>query len=521
MGSDMASSLEWDRILPHPFLMLFAVATVTVLVAANPYEGVRTQNLIDPLITALCVTLISWGISGLVFRQRLTCSIAAAVISMPLLLSGYFFGWLRSADLPMAVRAGTELVLAVLMIGIALVVTARVRWGDNAARFLNLFGTFAVVLTLPSVYRTAIEPRSEGVSQTVLPDTSGLYRPDIYLIILDAYTGHESLALNYHFDNRPFLDSLARRGFAIPERALSNYVKTFLSVGSMLNRDYYYELTPPAELGNDRTPYNNRMEFNQTVIDLKRLGYEFFFVGSSYPPLAINRLADEQYSSRPSRQFERLWYGTTVLWPALQLCVTLGKCRSNDLPFNPESAAETQERIRFLVKLTRRPERKFVYAHLLLPHGPYRFDSTCNPQPSRWTIGSAAIKSDSLVRRLYIDQLQCTNRKIIEVIDEILKTPSEAIIILQADHGSGRFPGEVPTKLEDADADQVRERFDIFAAYLAPGAVADSLAVQRTPVNVLRTLFRVLWAVNEEPLADRHYWSDDNRPLLLREVELH
>lgn len=520
MGSGMDADRKWSRILPHPFLPLFAVATVAVLLAANPDEGVQLRDLADPLIMASCVVLFSWGACGLFLSGRLPRSIAATVTSMLLLLSGYLFGWLRSMGAPLPVRAGMELALVVLLIGTALVVTAKVRWGTNATRFLNLFAGFTVILTLPAVSRTVIDARPASAGVTLLPDTTGLYRPDIYLIILDAYTGNESLAEHYEFDNSPFMDSLTVRDFAVPERARSNYVKTFLSIGSMLNRAYYDELTPPAQVGNDRRPYNYRMEFNRTAFDLQRLGYEFLYVGSSYPPLASNRLAHDQYIDHPSREFEALWYRTTIIWPVMALCETSGKCRGRDLPFDPESAAETEGRIQALVELVERPGRKFVYAHWLLPHGPYRFDSTCNPQRSRWTIGQDVIESDSLARHLYINQLQCTNRKLLEVIDEIQSGTPESIIILQADHGHGRFPGEIPTRLEDADPGQVSERFDIFAAYSGPGFVADSLAAQRTPVNVLRTLFRVLWGVDEPPLTDRYFWSDPDHPLALRALDI-
>ena len=84
----------------------------------------------------------------------------------------------------------------------------------------------------------------------------------------------------------------------------------------------------------------------------------------------------------------------------------------------------------------------------------------------------------------------------------------------------GRFAGGMPPELEAVTADQVRERFDVFSAYAGPGYVADSLAAYRTPVNLFRTLFRVLWAADEPPLEDRHYWSGTRRSMLLTEVAL-
>lgn len=55
---------------------------------------------------------------------------------------------------------------------------------------------------------------------------------------------------------------------------------------------------------------------------------------------------------------------------------------------------------------------------------------------------------------------------------------------------------------------------------LGPGSLADSLAAYSTPVNLFRTLFRVLWGADEPPLEDRHYWSGTRHPMLLTEVAL-
>lgn len=522
---DEAQGLEegtsvWDK-APHPFVVLLMAATVTVLLSANPYEGVRAANLIGPVVVALSLAFLTWAISAFLTSDRLRRSLATIAVSLPVILSGYLFGWIRTAEYSVAIRAGVEVGFLGLAIACALWLIVRIQWSDTTAHFLNLFATLTVVLTLPAVVGTVIEPRVTIDSEAALPDTSGLVRPDIYLLILDAYTGRESLQEIYGFDNGPFLDSLAARGFAIPERPRSNYVKTFLTLGSMLNRRYFDELLSPAGVRvRDRDAYYNLMEFNQTTVDLKELGYDFYYVGSSYPPLASNRLADVQYSRRPSRAFEKLWLRTTALPPILQLCALWGLCATRSVPFSPESASGTEARIQYLVDLIPRPGRKFVFAHWLLPHGPFRFDAKCDHRPPRWTVGVDAIESDSLLRKLYVDQLKCTNRTILEVVDRIRRDgPRDAVIILQADHGYARFVADKPTDLVLATEEQVRERFDIFAAYAGPGSLGDSLAARRTPVNVFRTLFRVLWGVDEPPLDDRFYWSDGSASLDLLEVD--
>lgn len=507
--------------LPHLFPFLLAAGTVLYLAAENPYEGLSVGNLRDPLVLALVYVLLVWAVTSLFVRDRLRRSLIAMVVGLPPLVSGYLFGWLRGLSLEPALRGGIELGLLFIAMVIGLRITLRVPWTKTAARFLNVFSILLVVLAVPGILRLA--GSVEGASgEAGLSEVAGP-RPDIYLVVLDAYTGSESLADIYGFDNSSIHDSLRARGFVLPSRPRSNYTSTFLSVGSMLNRDYVNELAEQTRPDyRDRSTLYHKLEFSRTVKDLKGLGYTFGYVGSSYPPMASNRLADTQYSEVPSREFERLWTRMTVL-PALlaMACPSLASCVGSALHFGPESAAETEDRLKFLRTLIQRPGPKFVYAHWLLPHGPFRFDSECRHIAPEWTTGSIRIENDSVARQRYLDQLTCTNAKILEFVDAVRSASADStIIILQADHGDGRFPGGRPSSRETAAPDQIRERFDVFAAYSGPGGIGDSLAAQQTPVNIFRTIVRVLWDFDEPPLEDRHYWSGKERPLQLVPVNV-
>ena len=69
-------------------------------------------------------------------------------------------------------------------------------------------------------------------------------KPDIYYIVLDGYGREDILNEYYAYDNSEFLENLAKRGFAVPHQARSNYPKTVLSISSTLNMDYISNLMP-------------------------------------------------------------------------------------------------------------------------------------------------------------------------------------------------------------------------------------------------------------------------------------
>jgi len=391
----------------------------------------------------------------------------------------------------------------------------------TVSRFLNALTAILLVFTVPAILRLLRTSEQELPPPVVQQIGESATRPDIYLFVLDAYSGAESLQEIYEFDNTPMLDSLRMRGFRFPDRPRANYTKTFLSVGSMMNRQYADDLVDFSRPDfTDRRPAYKALEFNQTIIDLKHLGYDFLYIGSSYPPMADNRLSDTRHGDGISREFESVWIRMTILDPVMRVVCGVSLCMQQGIPFAAESAARTERQLETLKTAFSQPGPKFVYAHLLLPHSPFRFGPVCERRPSVWTTGSDAV-ADSTANRLYIDQVECTNRKLLELVDAIrVESGDSAVILLQADHGYARFAGGVPPEFDAATADQVRERFDVFAAYAGPDLLADSLAAYQTPVNLFRTLFRVLWGVDDPPLEDRHYWTGVYQPMLLTEVAL-
>ena len=503
---------------PYPFLA--AVITVTALVAANPDEGIRLANITVPITVALLVALVSWSVGAFVVRDRERQGAIALVVSLPLLTSGYLFGWIRANATSGVLSDSAEIGFTLaLIVGGAWLIRRLPPPPPTVSQFLNTLTLVLLAFTVPAVVRLVGATDADPPESVIRHVDPAAPRPDIYFFVLDAYTGNESLREIYGFDNTPMMDSLRLRGFRFPNRPRSNYTKTFLSVGTIMNRRYADDLVESAAPGyRDRRPAYRALEFNQTAIDLKHLGYEFVYVGSSFPPMADNRLSDTRSSTGISREFEAVWSHMTIIVPVLRAHCRLTSCPLRGRPFAAENAADTERQLDVLRASFSRASPKFVYAHLLLPHGPLRFGPACEHNAPIWTTKFDGI-ADTTTNRLFIDQVKCTNRKLLELVDSIREESGDSsVILLQADHGYARFPAGIPSEFESAAADQIRERFDVFAAYAGPGSLADSLAAYRTPVNLFRTLFRLLWDADEPPLADRHYWSGTSQPMLLTEV---
>ena len=67
--------------------------------------------------------------------------------------------------------------------------------------------------------------------------------PDIYYIVLDAYTRSDVMKNKFGYDNSLFINSLQDMGFYVAECSQSNYSMTSLSLASTLNMDYLQNLS--------------------------------------------------------------------------------------------------------------------------------------------------------------------------------------------------------------------------------------------------------------------------------------
>ena len=186
-------------------------------------------------------------------------------------------------------------------------------------------------------------------------------------------------------------------------------------------------------------------------------------------------------------------------------------------PFLPESPTDMRERIAQLIELADRPGPKFVFAHFLLPHGPFRLDENCTMMDPVWPDVSSTAGRDR-ARELYANQIGCANLLTLERVDGILvNSATPPVVLLQGDHGYGMFEGDHPGPLAEARPEQVEDRVQVLGAYRFPGS-PPVLWPGISPINVFRVLFNLYFDRDLERLPDRTFWSDWDDPYDFIEV---
>lgn len=502
---------------PKPvYPVLASLYFVLALAAGNGSELVHLPDLGRPISLSLAVCAVAWALgfvlAGGFYRGALTALLVVVSFGMFRVIYEPLKGILAAKG----EEATLVFVMAYLLPFAIFGLRKYVRKPEGPTRYLNIVTLLLVGWSGIEVARNTM-PSREGTAKPApiseMRSTTGRdQRPDIYLIVLDKYTSSRVLARNYGYDNRSFEDALRQRGFVVPEAARANYIHTMLALASMLNLRYLDDF--PERFGVKNPQWGLSYPFiedNQLQAYLRARKYAFIFCPSAFMATRRNRNADEQLPSpdaiRP--EFETLWLYSTPL-PTLHriACRILG-CLVNVFPYVPESADLLDWKFQHLAELGRRPQRKFVFAHLALPHEPYLYWHDCSHREPFWPLND---NDQEAVKRAYIEQIRCVNQKVLTLIDEIQRqSGTPPVILLQADHGHGRF-GRLAPRLELATPDQVEERASIFAAYYLPGVRAAEVSDSISPVNVTRLVLRHYFGADLPPVEDATYWSGWDQP---------
>jgi hypothetical protein len=297
--------------------------------------------------------------------------------------------------------------------------------------------------------------------------------PDVYIVIADEYAGNKELRDIFHFDDSSFLNQLSTRGFHTIPSSSSNYNFTPYSVASTLNMEY---------LDLDRTGKQPLLAYSyETICNNKLLQflqyrqYKFYNYSSfdfkgqptltqeTFLPVKTRLITGQTFLSRIEKELRFLL--VTQFKSAKQIRENAYFNRNN----NEKIIAST-----FQTAGEKTKQPKFVLTHLMMPHYPYYYDRNGN-EFSFETLAEGKQNN----QQHYIEYLQYGNRKLLELIDHILKNSlTPPIIILMGDHGFRHFTTAVDPKYYFYNLVSVHLPDNNYSAF------PDSL----TNVNLLRTV---------------------------------
>lgn len=501
-----------------PILLVVLASLYSPLAAGAslPGELIRLRDFWWPLGLMLAIGLGSYAC----WRAFGAHAEKAALGAVTVVLAYSWFGW------AVTVSDGFDpMMLALSLVGIGCLLIGMATTHRRRPLLLAFLLRMALVLVLWNTAGIAWAlghagrvPAPRVAANIAAPTTPSREAPDIYLILLDKYTGSAVLRTQYGFDNGAFETALRQRGFVVPAHPRPNYTHTFLTLGSMLNVRYVDDLTRWLGASSEWGPGYPLIENNRVMAFLHGRGYQVVTFPTEFGGTRQNRYADLQLPApkdvRP--EVEAVWSrqtATPVLW-SLWSRLTGGEMEV--LPYLPSSPALMDWRFQVLGRLPDASAHPlFVFAHLLTPHEPYIYDARCQPRPSFWPLTDEA---QGVVARAYVAQIQCVNAKLLVAVDTILalsRTPP--IILLQGDHGHGRL-GRLLPNWGDASPAAREDRTSVFAAYLLPRLPADSVPADISPVNLMRLVLRQYFGADLPSLPEATYWSAAGHPYIFTRV---
>lgn len=353
-----------------------------------------------------------------------------------------------------------------------------------------LFFILAIIESGKAGY--SFSKKTKKVFETEEIQLTGLSKkqyPDVYVLQMDEYAGLQTTGSAYGFNNSRFVSELVAKGFQVVPFSNSNYNGTPFSVLSLLNMGYVKDM--------DRNEVASAIAYSKSTDAIRRNYLMKFFSNNGY------KIANHSFFE--VEQTQSLDYLFLPVKKRLMLDKTLGSVLLNDLlcsvKFNSfhylindyparidNYNQEVIRRVFETVKADIGPV--FMYAHLMMPHGPFLRDSSGMIR----NIGEAYSESNKGQNiEAYFQYLKYCNKVILKMIDSVQLRNPEAIIVVTSDHG-----------LRNAKVGNRKlSEFNNFLAVYSPGEGVSKVPDSVCTVNVFRLLLNKHFEQNLPMLENR------------------
>lgn len=504
----------------YPFL--FAIYPVLALLGQNIGQ-VTPVTILRPLIFSVAFSLVVFLVTSLLLRNLWKSALLTLAIEV------LFFSYGHEARLVQGLPAvgnwlSSDRYLASLDLALLLGFTVwLVRTKSSlfkASSFLSMASIFLVAMPMLQIgqfywvtQRPITVAKAQGAGVQSDPPALG-YQPDIYFIILDAYSRKDLLKADFGFDNQPFVNQLTGLGFQVVPCSRSNYNATALSLSSMLNLNYDAVLGVQASsVSSGQNVMAPLIKNNAVRTFFEGQGYKIYTFETGFPDLDWPQTTEftlPQSQSSISKELlpiETMFIENTGVNILLNSQVGIFKQLKTtvDSP-NAEHIALEQYILNKLPGTANLPGPKFVYAHLILPHKPYVFDAQGNIRTdTRFFSNKGDAINDAFFRQGYIGQVEYANSQISQVVSDILRySQNPPIIILMGDHGYAW----TDTNFEN-----------LMAVYL-PGKNTPPFYSTISNVNIFRTILNDYFGASYPMLPDLSYRIDFDHGVYLPATEI-
>jgi len=484
--------------LLHPYAIpITYILAVTFAMGVSPYAVLRS------IAIALVGVTILIAVFTVILRDVHRAAIAVLLVYL------------------LSISVATTALFILAVPTVVLVVTLdrlprrRITWarinGTISTIVSILLGMILIQSCVAGQMGRAISDLSQGGGVATQDATATLdpSKPDIYVIVLDAYARPDTLLTSFGLDDGSFLSELRGRGFDVAANSHSNYPVTAETLVTMLNMDYLDKIDQVKGIHTDDPSsdgsYRQAINDNAVFRTFRGYGYEIVSTGSGWEQLAIRQsdvyLDSGQLNTAESSMLQETGLISMVNLLAPDWAADQARGRMDGAFSEIQQVAETAS-----------SKPRLVISHVLAPHAPFVY----GPNGEHLKVASSNIFQfdwlngghDQQTRDAYAGQVAYVNSKVLPVVDAIIRSSRRpSVVILMSDHGS-RLNTAEGTTMMSPEADD-----NFFAALTPghPGLFGDS----PTPVNHFRRLLNTYLGTSLPILADRSYLAPWGKPLEL------
>lgn len=512
-----------SRLIFHP--IFFGIYPVLYLTGTNLGE-IQFVETWRSILLAFAVSVILWSVVGLVIKEKRKAAVLTTFLLISFFSYGHLYNFLGQDEIFQGLLKRHRYLVPFFSMAILVGSWWIMKKAHNLDLITKFFNLMSLVLVIFPVFQISVfEIRSlflnheNQIDQAIKTDGSSdlrfEYKPDIYYIILDAYSREDILLELFDYDNSAFLKELRAMGFYVADCSTSNYDKTVFSLASSLNMNYIETLEDEILRGGpgtrpDVVKFRSLIKDNEVRKVLEANGYTTVAFQTGFFWTSWDD-ADYYFSSSQKargngvdtvlqnslNEFEALFIETSALPLFLDSLEAAGLDLKIDNHQNPESNVSrawlAYNRVNYTLNIleeipTSVESPKLVFAHIVSPHAPFVFAANGEFVPNQKDVNPG-----------YIHQIIYLNQRVLNIVETILQSSENPpIIIIQADHGSPEMK-------------YTPYRLPILNAYYLPGDGNSDLYASITPVNTFRLVFDQYFGANYGLLDDiaRNSTEDD------------
>jgi len=501
------------KIIPvHPVIM--SIYPIIALMVFNLGEFPLKDGLRSLLISFISL-LVIWLILWVILRNAEKSALISSMLLFFFFSYGHIYLLIKQFEIGGFIVGRHRFLLPIYLFLVVVVIWRIIKTKKEINQITLALNWITIILMIYPLYQItafSLASSQNKLQVDALRDvtdvgggTSGQTMPDIYYIILDAYTRQDTLESLYGYDNSEFIKELKDLGFYVAECSQSNYPETYHSLLTAMNMEYEQSewnlsgITNTGRINSLLT--DNRLRRFLTDHGYITVAFESGAWWSEFTDADIylsyktapETLVGSLSSNLIINDFEIQLMDTTLITALedVEILSKNGEVSGVKYQNKRSRILYTLEELKYVHNFE---GPKFIFAHIISPHRPFIFGPN-----GEELVPKGEVQDPQAYGIGYTNQITFINDRILEVFKSIINDSEiPPIIVVHGDHGPSTNYGVTN-----------EQRSTIFNAYYLPNGGEDMLYPTISPVNSFRVILDYYFNAKLDLLDDVHYYSSD------------